>query len=153
MCAHSLTIARQCLARNPDTDPEGFVQHAIDALDPPGMDPISHPSLRMEGPGLDLYGDLYCAANGLIDPNGANRYGHDPIPVVDRVPFVKRALEAIVVHCAHLEHYRSLEAADSAFRLFVKRGRPHWRKRREIWDGWGPIIASRPPQPEDYYRN
>ena len=151
MAAHCLTIARQCLAQV-YREPGHFIGYALGALDPPGMDSISHPSLRMDVGSLDLYGDLYCAANGLIDKNGANRYGTDPIPLVDRVPFVRRALEAIVTHCAHLEHYRSLEATDSAFKLFVRRGRPYWRKRMEIWNGWGPIIASRPPKPEIYYQ-
>ena len=169
MAAHALTIVNQILdhilAYESGTDErysrvvsaEDVIHYADGALGAPGLDPISYPCLRMDGPtllGPDLYHALYMATGGLIDSNGVGRYGlteDELLPVKDRVPFIKTAVLNIIGRCDHLKHYRSLEAADSAYRLFVRRGVPHWRKRAHKWNEflWGDDDY---PQPESFYR-
>jgi hypothetical protein len=156
MAAHARTIALQILdiiERNPD-DPHKIVRYAQGALDAPGMDAIRYPALRLHrGPyGPDLYQGLYFAAEGLINTSlGMGCYGVEPIPDAKRVPYIKRAAERIAELCGHLKHYRSLEAANDAFDRFVKSGRPHYRKRRAIWDAWS-VLDINPPQPAEHYR-
>ena len=157
MAAHARTIALQILdviERNPD-DPHRIVRYAQGALNAPGLDEIRYPALRLNQPGgplgSDLYGALYKAAEGLVDPQtGVGRYGVTPLPVPDRVPYIKRAAERIAELCSHLKHYRSLEAANDAFDRFVKYGRPYYRKRRKIWDAWS-VLDLNPPQPAEHY--
>ena len=127
------------------------------ALDAPGMDAISHPSMRMNararsGLGLDLYGALYAAANGYVDASGHGHIGmkdEDALAAPLRIPHILIAVSEIMARCSHLENYRHLEAADSAYDLYVNRGTPHWKKRKGHWQDWA---FHNPPEPEDYYR-
>jgi len=158
MAAHSLTIANQILSiierykKGEDVYP---VRYAEMALNAPGLDPITYPCLRMDSPtllGPDLYHALYMAANGLIDANGVGNYGltdDQLLPPAERIPFIETACKAIAARCAHLAYYRSLEAADSAHRLFIRRGKPYWKKRDRNWRNWEFKEA---PQPESCYR-
>jgi hypothetical protein len=161
MAAHALTIAYQIFDRVVEYErgkrsADDVVRFAELALDAPGLDSISNPSLRLgTEPGTDPYTCLYCATNGLVDSNGVHRFGiadADRLPVVDRVEHIMNAVLGIMRACRHLRHYRTLEAVQSAFRTYVKRGAPYWRKRRGTWDRWDDTMDRRPPRPEACYQ-
>lgn len=172
MAAHSFRIAKQILEKIrcyeagepiakglPVVTAEHVVSYADAALNAPGTDDVSYPCLRLtvrpDGElSSCLFSLLYAAANGLIDTDGERHYGlkdEDLLPVADRVPFIRAACEAIVRQCFHLKHYRSLEAANSAYKRYVRRGKPYWRKRNAMWQRfpWG---AEDRPEPEHYYQ-
>jgi len=162
MAAHVLTIANQILTRM-DEDRQTYheiLRYADGALGAPGTDAFSYPCLRMEIEGetildrKELYDYLYCAVRGLFDdehpvrlglPEGSQRKPSECMEQLHKVCLM------IQEHCRHLQHYRSLEAANSAWKLFVRPGTPYWRKRDAKWQAWGPELEANPPQPESYY--
>jgi len=142
MAAHALTIARQIDNVIHEHGPGRGVSYARAALDAPGLDGFTYPGLRLDLPGdrlmTGLYGDLYAACFDGVMPD--NR----------RVEKIMRAGARIEERCRHLVHYRTLEAAHSAWQRFVRPGVPWERKRRQEWERF-PWTADNHPTPADCY--
>jgi len=109
MAAHALTLARQALGSSCDKD---LLVQAWQILDAPGFD---------AGPGMEVGDPLYTRLYAAV---------HASSPRPNRV---RQALREIVKARGFLIWYSNQEEADVAFRAFIRRGKPHWRKRHSDW--------------------